>query len=190
MSTGTFTLKSGMISAGPLGFVLATILEATLKTSGSIPAMLLSAACALLLMCAVAQADTGKKTSTSAGKSATTTHKATRKGKRARKTSWRRGQQKIDPKRAREIQEALIREHYMQGNASGIWDQTSQKAMVRYQVENGWQSKTVPDARALIKLGLGPDHEHLLNPESAMTTAQPPHTLPVVAPAEPKNPNQ
>ena len=97
-------------------FVLATILEATLKTSGSIPAMLLSAACALLLMCAVAQADTGKKTSTSAGKSATTTHKATRKGKRVRKTSWRRGQQKIDPKRAREIQEALIREHYMQGN--------------------------------------------------------------------------
>ena len=175
MSTGTFTLKSGMISAGPLGFVLATILEATLKTSGSIPAMLLSAACALLLMCAVAQADTGKKTSTSAGKSATTTHKATRKGKRARKTSWRRGQQKIDPKRAREIQEALIREHYMQGNASGIWDQTSQKAMVRYQAENGWQTKTVPDARALIKLGLGPNYSaELLNgPPKASPAATP-----------------
>jgi len=27
-----------------------------------------------------------------------------------------------------------------------------------------------PDARALIKLGLGPSHDHLLNPESAMTT--------------------
>ncbi len=189
MSTGTFTLKSGMISAGPLGFVLATILEAILKTSGSIPAMLLSAACALLLMCAVAQADTGKKTSTSAGKSATTTHKATRKGKRARKTSWRRGQQKIDPKRAREIQEALIREHYMQGNASGIWDQTSQKAMVRYQAENGWQTKTVPDARALIKLGLGPDHEHLLNPESAMTTT-PQHSISAGPHAESKDPNQ
>src|SRR5712691_12509211 len=184
MSTGTFTLKSGMISAGPLGFVLATILEAILKTSGSIPAMLLISACALLLMCAVARADTGKKTSTSAGKSATTTHKATCKGKRARKTSWRRGQQKIDPKRAREIQEALIREHYMQGNASGIWDQTSQKAMVRYQAENGWQTKTVPDARALIKLGLGPDHEHLLNPESAMTGApETPHAEPTSAPS-------
>jgi len=162
-----------------------------LKVGGSISAMLLSAACALLLVCALAQADTSKKASTSTGKSAiASTKKATRKGKKSRKSSWRRGQRKIDPKRAREIQEALIREHYMQGKPSGVWDQTSQKAMERFQAENGWQSKTVPDARALIKLGLGPDHEHLLNPESAMTTAQPPHTLPVVAPAEPKNPNQ
>jgi hypothetical protein len=161
-----------------------------LKVGGSISAKLLSAASALLLVCAPAQADTSKKASTSTGKSAiTSTKKATRKGK-SRKSSWRRGQQKIDPKRAREIQEALIREHYMQGKPSGVWDQTSQKAMERFQAENEWQSKTVPDARALIKLGLGPDHEHLLNPESAMTTAQPPHTLPVVAPAEPKNPNQ
>jgi hypothetical protein len=161
----------------------------SVKITGSIPAKLLSAACALLLVCAVAQADTSKKTSTSAGKSATTTHKATRKGKRTRKASWRRGQQKIDPKRAREIQEALIREHYMQGNASGLWDQTSQKAMVRYQAENGWQTKTVPDARALIKLGLGPDHEHLLNPESAMTTT-PQHSISAGTPAASKDPNQ
>ena len=162
-----------------------------MKISGSIPAKLLSAASALLLLCAVAQADTSKKASSSTGKSAiASTKKTTRKGKRSRKASWRRGQQKIDPKRAREIQETLIREHYMQGKPSGVWDQTSQKAMVRYQVENGWQSKTVPDSRALIKLGLGPDHEHLLNPESAMTTAQPPHTLPASSPAERKAPNQ
>ena len=42
--------------------------------------------------------------------------------------------------------------------------------MQRYQADNNWQSKTTPDARALIKLGLGPDHEHLLNPDSAMTS--------------------
>ena len=42
--------------------------------------------------------------------------------------------------------------------------------MRRYQADHGWQSKTVPDARALISLGLGPSHDHLLNPESAMTT--------------------
>lgn len=41
--------------------------------------------------------------------------------------------------------------------------------MQRYQADHGWQSKTTPDARALIKLGLGPSHDHLLNPESAMT---------------------
>jgi hypothetical protein len=39
----------------------------------------------------------------------------------------------------------------------------------------------VPDSRALIKLGLGPDHQHLLNPESAMTTA------PVATPAQTKD---
>ena len=158
-----------------------------MKTTGSIPAKLLSAACALLLMCALVQADASKKASTSAGKSAIASTK--KKGKRSRKSSWRRGQQKIDPKRAREIQEALIREHYMQGKPSGVWDQTSQKAMVRYQAENGWQTKTVPDARALIKLGLGPDHEHLLNPESAMTTT-PQHSVSADRPAESKNPNQ
>lgn len=42
--------------------------------------------------------------------------------------------------------------------------------MQRYQADQGWQSKTIPDSRALIKLGLGPNHAHLLNPESAMTT--------------------
>jgi len=135
------------------------------KTTRSIPAKLLSAACALLLVCAVAQADTTKKTSTSAGKSATTTHKTTRKGKRARKASWRRGQQKIDPKRAREIQEALIREHYLEGQPTGMWDARTTAAMRKFQSDQGWQSKVVPDSRALIKLGLGPSHENDLNPE-------------------------
>ena len=69
-----------------------------------------------------------------------------------------------------EIQTALIREHYMQGEPSGTWDSATQAAMQRYQADQGWQSKTTPDSRALIKLGLGPSHDHLLNPESAMTT--------------------
>jgi hypothetical protein len=42
--------------------------------------------------------------------------------------------------------------------------------MRRYQSDHGWQTKEVPDSRALISLGLGPSHAHLLNPESAMTT--------------------
>ena len=85
------------------------------------------------------------------------------------------------PARAREIQEALIREHYLDGTASGTWDAKSQSAMQRYQADNGWQSKSVPDSRALIKMGLGPDHEHLLNPESAMTSQpEPPHASPML----------
>ena len=85
-----------------------------------------------------------------------------------RKTA--RGQQKIEPERAQAIQEALIREHYLSGEAAGTWNQSSEEAMRRYQADHGWQSKTVPDSRALISLGLGPSHDHLLNPESAMTT--------------------
>lgn len=79
-----------------------------------------------------------------------------------------RGQQAIDTERASQIQQALVREHYMNGSPSGTWDNSTQEAMRRYQADHGWQSKTVPDSRALIRLGLGPDHEHLLNPESAM----------------------
>jgi len=96
-------------------------------------------------------------------------HPSSRKTGKRKKTTVR-GQQKIDPERAQEIQEALIREHYLSGEAAGTWNQASEDAMRRYQADHGWQSKTVPDSRALISLGLGPSHDHLLNPESAMTT--------------------
>jgi hypothetical protein len=92
---------------------------------------------------------------------------SSRKGSKKRTA---RGQQKIEPERAQAIQEALIREHYLSGEAAGTWNQSSEDAMRRYQADHGWQSKEVPDSRALISLGLGPSHDHLLNPESAMTT--------------------
>jgi hypothetical protein len=127
------------------------------------------------------QSASTKKSSTSA----TTKHASTHKGKKTRRTASRhpRGQQKIDSQRALEIQEALIREHYLTGKPTGVWNDETQQAMQRYQADNNWQSKTTPDARALIKLGLGPDHQHLLNPESAMTsqptTSQPQSATPV-----------
>jgi hypothetical protein len=31
--------------------------------------------------------------------------------------------------------------------------------MQKYQADNGWQTKLVPDSRAIIKLGLGPDRD-------------------------------
>jgi hypothetical protein len=170
-----------------------------LKFAGSTSERLVSAGCALLLVCTLASAQTSKKASAAASKkpaakSGTTAHATSRKGKKLRRraanaANWRRrGQQKIDPQRAREIQEALIREHYLQEEASGVWDDASQKAMERYQADHGWQSKMVPDARALIRLGLGPDHQHLLNPESAMTTApQPLPSAPVSPTSAPRS---
>jgi len=105
---------------------------------------------------------TGASHAASAGK---------RPSSRRKKTVRARGQQKIDADRTQAIQEALIREHYLSGEATGKWTQATEDALRRYQADHGWQSKTVPDSRALIKLGLGPSHDHLLNPESAMTTA-------------------
>lgn len=132
-------------------------------------------------------------------KPATRTHTASTAKRSARKKSVRaRGQQKIDSERAHAIQEALIREHYLSGEATGTWNQACEEAMRRYQADHGWQSKTVPDSRALIKLGLGPSKDHLLNPESAMTTvpdapasSAPAHsTRPATDPTPAKNPNQ
>ena len=112
---------------------------------------------------------TAKSSPTGATKSAST-HTTSGKHSSHKKSAKVRGQQKIDSERAQAIQEALIREHYMTGEATGTWNEASEEAMRRYQADHGWQSKTVPDSRALIKLGLGPSKDHLLNPESAMTT--------------------
>jgi hypothetical protein len=103
-----------------------------------------------------------------ARKSATLSAKNSR-GKKGTKKPVARGQLNIDPTRTREIQEALIRQHYLDGEATGSWDSATQDAMHRFQQDSGWQSKAIPDSRALIKLGLGPSKEHLLNPDSAMT---------------------
>lgn len=131
----------------------------------------LALTCACLTVSSSAQQDAttaAKKPTTSKAsthrKSTSTTHS------RKKKSAKLRGQQKIDSERARSIQEALIREHYMSGEATGTWNQASEDAMRKYQADHGWQSKQVPDSRALIKLGLGPSNDHLLNPESAMIT--------------------
>ena len=61
----------------------------------------------------------------------------------------------IDPERATQIQTALIKAGYMTGTPSGTWDAQTQAAMEKLQSDNGWQTKLVPDSRAIIKLGLG-----------------------------------
>jgi peptidoglycan hydrolase-like protein with peptidoglycan-binding domain len=146
------------------------------------PWMAAAAISALILTCALvpaASASQASADSSSAKPHKTTTAKTGAKSssavhstssKHKKKSKKVRGQQKIDSERAQQIQEALIRQHYLTGEATGTWNEASEAAMRRFQADNGWQSKTVPDSRALIKLGLGPSKDHLLNPESAMTT--------------------
>jgi hypothetical protein len=82
----------------------------------------------------------------------TSPHKASKKAAKPKFQS----QRGIDDQRATEIQAALIKAGYLSGAPSGHWDSASTAAMQKVQADNGWQTKLVPDSRALIKLGLGP----------------------------------
>jgi hypothetical protein len=86
-----------------------------------------------------------------------TTSSSSKKAKR-KQVSHVRGQRTIDSNRASEIQNALIRQKYLTGAPSGQWDAQTQVAMRQYQSDHGWQTKLMPDSRALISLGLGPNH--------------------------------
>ena len=104
--------------------------------------------------------------------------KSSKHRRRSRKGAWKKhGQQKIDASRATQIQQALIREKYLTGEPTGSWDARTQAALVKYQADNGWQSKVVPDSRALIKLGLGPNYSsELLNAPPKTSSAGTPST--------------
>ena len=125
-------------------------------------------------------------TSTTATKKSTSAHKtsgssnstklvASKSKKKKSGKAVAHGQQGIDSDRTRQIQEALIREHYLSGEPTGQWDQSTKEALSKYQEANGWQTKSLPDSRALIKLGLGPDKKGLLNPDTAVMSS--PHEL-------------
>jgi hypothetical protein len=93
----------------------------------------------------------------------------------AKTASKTHGQRGISEERTRDIQSALIREHYLIGEPTGKMDQSTKEALTKFQADNGWQTKITPDSRALIKLGLGPDHKGLLNPDTASIPS--PHEL-------------
>lgn len=46
--------------------------------------------------------------------------------------------------------------------------------MQKYQADNGWQTKLMPDSRALEKLGLGPDYSNAINAKNSTFAAPPP----------------
>ncbi len=113
--------------------------------------------------------------------SATTSHRPHRLATHRRSRHAVRGQQSIDSERATQIQQALIREHYLPGEPSGKWDAATIAAMQKYQADQGWQTKLMPDSRALKKLGLGPDYSNALNAKNSNFSSAPPATAPPAA---------
>ncbi len=102
------------------------------------------------------------------GQTHSTSHKLSHKSHKVR------GQQAIEPERVTQIQQALIREHYLTGEATGKWDESTTAAMQKYQGAQGWQTRLTPDSRALVKLGLGPDYSSAINAKDSSFAAPPP----------------
>jgi len=82
------------------------------------------------------------------------------------------GPRGIDDDRATQLQTALIHSGYLTGTPSGHWDDQTQAAMQKLQADNGWQTKLVPDSRAIIKLGLGPTGDSAANETASVPAGQ------------------
>jgi peptidoglycan hydrolase-like protein with peptidoglycan-binding domain len=136
---------------------------------------------ALIAAPAFASRTTHKTSASSSHKTPTNSHShnAHKLSARAARSHKLHGQQAIDATRVTEIQQALIREHYLSGEASGNWDATTQAAMQKYQSDQGWQTRLMPDSRALKKLGLGPDYSTAINADgSSFAAPAPVSTIP------------
>lgn len=128
-------------------------------------AFLLSAA-VLAAPVFAATTTTHKKSSTSTASThskAHTSKTSSKSHKGSKSHSKSHGQQGIDSARATEIQQALIRDHYLTGDPTGKWDSSTIAAMQKFQSDQGWQTKLTPDSRALKKLGLGADYSNAVN---------------------------
>jgi hypothetical protein len=74
----------------------------------------------------------------------------------------RRAGLRPEPERIQEIQQALVKSGYLSAEPNGRWDDRTREAMRRYQADHGFSVTGLPEAKSLMKLGLGP---HPLPPE-------------------------
>jgi peptidoglycan hydrolase-like protein with peptidoglycan-binding domain len=61
-----------------------------------------------------------------------------------------------EPERIQEIQQALVQAGYLNAQPNGRWDDQTREAMRRYQADHGFPVTGLPEAKSLMKLGLGP----------------------------------
>ncbi|MGH9470293.1 MAG: peptidoglycan-binding domain-containing protein [Terriglobia bacterium] len=91
----------------------------------------------------------------------------------------------IPAARATEIQHALIQAGDLQGQPTGRWDTETRDAMKRYQQANGFATTGLPDAKSLMKMGLGP--HPLPGDVDPMAQARPAAAPPPASASEPKS---
>jgi peptidoglycan hydrolase-like protein with peptidoglycan-binding domain len=113
------------------------------------------------------------QSSTSAAKK-----KKSASSKSRKKSSKVKAQQAPTPDRVREIQTALQKDGWYEGEPTGKWDAATVDAMKRYQDKNGISPTGKIDAVTLNKLGLGSETAG----KGAPTPAATPASTPIPAP--------
>lgn len=74
----------------------------------------------------------------------------------------RRAAMRPEPQRVQKIQKALIEAGELHQEPTGRWDDATRDAMKRYQEAHGFAPTGLPDAKSLMRMGLGP---HPLPPD-------------------------
>jgi peptidoglycan hydrolase-like protein with peptidoglycan-binding domain len=109
-----------------------------------------------VLFLALPSLSTARTTRTTTAHTASVSSKK-KPSKKRRKSSRQSTQKAPTSDRITEIQSALARGGYLQGDPTGKWDSTTVAAMQKFQSSNGLESNGKLDALSLQKLGLGSD---------------------------------
>src|ERR1035441_10908068 len=127
-------------------------------------------ACAPLSGAALADARAGQASSSTAS-ARPTSRTASHKKKRHSKSEPK--QKAPSPDRISEIQSALSRGGYYQGDPNGKWDSNTVAAVQKFQSANGIEANGKLDAPTLQKLGLGSDIAGVSAPKPIPPSANP-----------------
>ena len=117
---------------------------------------LIAVAAALALGCVTLSSFATAAPSPTASATPVHHHKTRHKAKK-RRTKKVRGQKAPTADRISEIQTALSRDGYYQGEPNGKWDSSTVAAVQKFQSANGMDANGKLDAPTLQKLGLGSD---------------------------------
>lgn len=112
-----------------------------------------------------------RQTSSSSTTSKSTAHKRRRRRRRTNRMQLPKGP---TPERISEIQTALSRKGYYQGDPTGKWDSSTVDAVQKFQSANHIDSTGKLDAPTLQKLGLGSDIAGVSAPKPVMPNASVP----------------
>lgn len=144
---------------------------------------LIAVAAAMVLACVALSSSAAAAPSPTA--SATPAHHKTRHKTKRHHVKKVRGQKAPTADRITEIQTALSRDGYYQGEPNGKWDSNTVAAVQKFQSANGMDANGKLDAPTLQKLGLGSDIAGVSAPKPMVPgspNAAPPSSAPSTVP--------